>query len=213
MQENRNERFWGDHADIYDTEIDRVIGSDSRQAIFDYLLTLPGLGDAIEFGCGPGFFTRAIARNARSLLATDISERMLDRARQNVQGHPHVRFRKLDCEETGLKSDTFDTVFTANVVMILERPDRAIAEAYRILKPGGRLILLFYTMHGVGIFDRFRMMVRFMARFRGVPFKHFFTMGETRALAERAGFRIDELKYIGGPMKAIYLEATKLKTA
>jgi ABC-2 type transport system ATP-binding protein len=73
MIEDKNEQYWGDHAEVYDTQIDTVIGRESREAIYSFLLGLRDLGQVVEFGCGPGFFTRAIAKNAAYVLATDIS--------------------------------------------------------------------------------------------------------------------------------------------
>jgi ubiquinone/menaquinone biosynthesis C-methylase UbiE len=98
-------------------------------------------------------------------------------------------------------------VFTANVVMILEHPNQALKEACRILKPGGRLILLTYTFTHLGVFEKFMMYVRLMSRFHGVPFKHMISMDEIRTMAEKAGFKVEDLKLIGGKVKAIYLLA------
>jgi ubiquinone/menaquinone biosynthesis C-methylase UbiE len=209
MAGERNEHFWSDHAEVYDTEIDRVIGRDSREAIYDFLLGLRDLGNTVEFGCGPGFFTRAIVKNAGFVTATDISYAMLDRANANLTGVENVDFVRENCEHTTFPDDTFDTVFTANVVQILEHPEQALAEAYRILKPDGRLILLYYSFDSMEMFDRFIMMVRFMNRFHRVPYKRIISMDEIRAMAEKAGFRVEELKLIGGKVKAVYLLGRK----
>lgn len=209
MMGNKNERYRGEHAGAYDTEIDRILGRSSREAIFKYLLGSGNLGSVIEFGCGPGFFTRAIARRASHVTATDISNPMIDRAKNNLKGCKNVSFQRLNCEDTGLPSDIYDTVFTANVVQILEHPESAVHEAYRILKPGGKLILLFYALDGLSVFNRFKMTIRFMNKFRHIPFRHMMSLDETRAMAQDAGFNIDELKLIGSKMKAVYLQATK----
>ena len=204
-----NEQFWGDHALVYDTEIDKVIGRASRQAIYDHLLGLRDLGGVVEFGCGPGYFTRAIAQHARHDTAVDIAPAMLDRARANLADVPNVSFKKENCEHTTFPDATFDTVFTANVVQILEHPEPAVGEAYRVLRPGGRLVLLFYSFKELGLYDLFRMLIKFMSRFHGVPYRHMMSMEEARAMVEKAGFKIEELKLVGGKVKAIYLLARK----
>jgi SAM-dependent methyltransferase len=207
--EDKNEQFWGDHAEVYDTQIDTVIGRESREAIYNFLLGFRDLGSVVEFGCGPGFFTRAIAKHASYVLATDISQEMLVRADVNLTGVENVGFEKVNCEHTPFPDDTFDTVFTANVMQILEHPGRAMDEAYRIMKPGGRLILLYYTFEELSVFDRFRMMIRFLSRFHGVPYRHMMSMEEIRSLAKNAGFNIEDLKLIGVKVKAIYLLGRK----
>ena len=206
---DKNEQFWGDHAAIYDTEIDRVIGRGSREAIYDRLRGLRGLGNVVEFGCGPGYFTRAIAKNATFVTAVDISQEMLDRANANLAGVENVAFKKENVERTTFPPDTFDTVFTANVVQVLEHPERALREAYRVLKPGGRLILLYYTFQDLGLFDRFKMLVRFMSRFHGMPFRHMISEEEIRMMVQDAGFKVDELKLIGAKVKAVFVLAHK----
>lgn len=209
MINNKNEQYWSDHAEVYDTQIDTVIGRESRAAVYDFLLGLRSLGNTIEFGCGPGYFTRAVAKNATHILAIDISQQMLDRAKANLAGISNVSFRKADCEHTPLPDNSFDTVFTANVVQVLEHPGQAMNEAFRILKPGGKLVLLFYSFDSLGLFDRFMMMIRFMSRFHGVPYKNMMSVDEIRAMAEKSGFMIDDLRLIGGKLKAIYLLARK----
>ncbi len=209
MIEDKNEQYWSDHAEVYDTQIDTVIGRDSREAIYNFLLGFRDLGQVVEFGCGPGFFTRAVAKNAAYVLATDISQEMLVRSDVNLTGVENVGFEKVNCEHTPFPDDSFDTVFTANVVQILEHPDRMLKEAYRVLKPGGRLILLYYTFKELPVFDRFRMMIRFLSRFHGVPYRHMMSMDEIRTMAEKAGFKVEGLKLIGGKVKAIYLLGRK----
>ncbi len=209
MIEDRNEQYWSDHAEVYDTQIDTVIGRESREAVYNFLLGLRDLGSVVEFGCGPGFFTRAIAKNASHVLATDISREMLVRSDINLTGVENVGFEKVNCEHTPFPDNSFDTVFTANVVQVLEHPDQALKEAYRILKPRGRLVLLFYTFDSLGVFDRFVTMIRFMSRFHGVPYKHMMSMDETRAMAEKAGFKVEDLRLIGAKVKAVYLLGRK----
>ena len=69
-----------------------------------------GLGKAVEFGCGTGFFTETLAGKADSLVATDLSPRMLELARARVRA-PNVTFQAEDCQATTFPSDAFDTAF------------------------------------------------------------------------------------------------------
>ncbi len=206
---DENEEFWSDHAFVYDTEIDRVIGRASRRAVYDYLRGLRDLGDVVAFGCGPGFYTRVVAQRARHVTAVDIAPEMLARARAHLAGVPNVGFAHENCERTTFPDAAFDTVFTANVVQILEHPGLALKEAYRILQPGGRLVLLFFTFKDLGLYDRFKMMIKFMSRFHGMPYRHMMTAEEIGEMAEGAGFRVEELKLIGGKVKAVYLMGRK----
>ena len=105
--------------------------------------------------------------------------------------------------------NAFDRVVYSSVIHWIGDKDAALKEAYRVLKPGGRLVLLYYTFGSLGIYDKFKTLVRFMRRFRGVPYRHMMSMEEARGLAEKAGFKVEELKLVGGKIKAVYLLARK----
>lgn len=209
MMENKNESYWGDLADSYDMIINEVIGERSRRDIYNIVLGLKDLGNAIEFGCGPGYFTRAIARNAGHVLATDLSDRMLETARRNLAGTEGVEFRKVNWDNTGLPADSFDTAFTANVIQIVEDPEKALSESNRILKHGGRLFVLFYSNIGMSVFDRFVFLVRFLRWFKLPPYRRMMSPEEIRNLALRTGFEVERVSVVGGKVKAVFLQARK----
>jgi hypothetical protein len=48
-----------------------------------------------------------------------------------------------------------------------------------------------------------------MSRFHGVPYKHMMSMDETHAMAEKAGFKVEDLRLIGAKVKAVYLLGRK----
>lgn len=209
MMENKNEAYWGELADRYNKIINDVIGEESRRDVYNIVLGLSGLGNTIEFGCGPGYFTRAIAQNAIRVLATDLSDRMLERARNNLKGVDNVEFRKANCEDTGLPPESFDTAFMANLILIVESPEKAPRESYRILRHGGRLFVLYYSNIGMGIFDRLLFMVRFMRRLRMPPYRRMFSPDEISKLARDAGFDVESVDVVGGRIKAVFLRARK----
>jgi SAM-dependent methyltransferase len=89
----------------------------------------------LEIGCGTGLFTEKFAASGADILAVDISEDLLERARQ--RGIPNARFlarRFEDCEIDG----PFDAVLGSSVLHHLEVDD-AIAKIFSLLKPGGRM--------------------------------------------------------------------------
>jgi ubiquinone/menaquinone biosynthesis C-methylase UbiE len=209
VMEDKNEGFWSRQAGSYDDCIEQIIGRESRQAVFRELEKLTGTGHVLELGCGPGYFTRALAKNAADVLATDLSGPMLDRARNNLRSLSNVRFQQANSEHTPFGADTFDTVLMANVVLILEHPEKAIGEAFRVLRPGGTLLLTYFTSEGMWVFDRFMMMVRFISRLGMPPFRRLYSMNEICAIVGGAGFRTDEVRLVGGKVKSVFLRAVK----
>jgi len=92
-----------------------------------------------EFGCGTGTTSVHHAPFAKSILAIDISEKMLeiarDRAREkNVE---NIEFRQGSIEDFEEQDGSFDLVMGHSILHLLRDPQGAIDKVYRLLKPGG----------------------------------------------------------------------------
>jgi SAM-dependent methyltransferase len=96
----------------------------------------------LELGTGIGETGRAVAERVGpegEVVLTDQAEPMLELARRHSEGVANVSFRVADAHATGLDAESFDGVVARFVVMLVERPADALAEARRVLRPGGRL--------------------------------------------------------------------------
>jgi ArsR family transcriptional regulator len=103
-----------------------------------------------DIGCGEGDLTLLLARFARRVTAIDLSAQMLRvvqerSAEAGVAGR--VAVAKGDLEELPLKADSEDAVFVSQVLHHAARPGKAIREAARVLRPGGRMVLLDLARH------------------------------------------------------------------
>lgn len=74
-----------------------------------------------------------------SIVGIDLSERMVELARQNAKGIDNVEFRVMDAENLAFPDASFDLVVCRFGLQIVTDPDRCIAEMRRVLKPGGRM--------------------------------------------------------------------------
>ena len=68
----------------YDQNQEFVVGKAILQAIASRLSEEDNLGEVLELGCGTGYFTKEIAKKAKSVIATDLSDTMLKIARTEV---------------------------------------------------------------------------------------------------------------------------------
>ena len=100
----------------------------------------------LDLGCGAGldsFFAARRVGPAGKVIAVDMTSQMIDKARRNAVtlGIHHVEFLLGEIEDLPL-ADAVADVPTSNVVFNLctDKP-RAVAETYRVLKPGGRLLM------------------------------------------------------------------------
>lgn len=95
---------------------------------------------ALDVGCGAGVLSRELARRGLSILAIDLSPRMIEVARLRTPPLVPVEFRIADIMQDALGDRTFDVVVSANVVHHL--PLRAVVPRLTsAVRPGGTLLL------------------------------------------------------------------------
>jgi len=102
-----------------------------------------------DLGAGDGGSALLLAQNAIKVIAVDSSEKMLDVAREQAQraGAANIEFRLGDMEEVPIADSSVDLVFFSQSLHHAAHPERAIREAARILRPGGRIVVLDLIKH------------------------------------------------------------------
>lgn len=210
MTASGKERYWSRYARSYDEDAAYVVGVSLRRAIEGRLRAERGLGDVVEFGCGTGYFTKAIAGGAQHIIATDLSDEMLEAARGQLSELPNVTVQKDDCECPSFPSRRFDAVFMANVLHTIEDPRRALTESHRILKDGGALLIISYTDYGTSWFEKMALGFRYYQKF-GMPPSWYrnYSPDELSRLVENAGFTVEEIQLLSNTAKALYVKARK----
>lgn len=125
---------WSEKADAYD----RWFATVTRQAIEPILesfgsdLTGKRL---VDICCGTGHLAAAAAGRGASAEGIDFADTMVAEARRN---YPKLDFRTGDGEALDLADDSVDLAACAFGILHFARPERGMAEACRVLKPGGR---------------------------------------------------------------------------
>lgn len=136
--------FWDNVAWVYDI-FAIVINKKADKALCAATEKLISPSDSVlECACGTGLLTGAIAPRCKSLIATDISEKMLKRAKKKFGKHKNVRFEKADISRLPYPDNCFDTVVAANVIHLLDDPLPALSELDRVCKPGGKIVIPTY---------------------------------------------------------------------
>lgn len=100
-----------------------------------------------DLGCGTGQVATALAPNVARVVAIDASAEMLAAARRRLRDAPNVEVRRGDLEALPLEDGVLDVAITALVLHHLPDPAAAIREAARVLKPGGRLLVIDMLPH------------------------------------------------------------------
>jgi ubiquinone/menaquinone biosynthesis C-methylase UbiE len=122
----------------------------SWQALAHLLLTMIPAIDVADLGAGEGTLSQILARNARKVIAVDISERMVEVGAQlaKEQGFTNLEYRIGDLEEPPIADDSIDLAIFSQALHHANSPQKAIAAAGRILRKGGRLVILDLLAHG-----------------------------------------------------------------
>jgi ArsR family transcriptional regulator len=102
-----------------------------------------------DLGAGEGAFALLLAERATRVIAVDSSARMIEVGREQALRHgvKNVEYRLGDIEELPIEDLTVDLVFLSQSLHHALHPERAVQEAYRILSPGGRIVVLDLLKH------------------------------------------------------------------
>jgi ubiquinone/menaquinone biosynthesis C-methylase UbiE/biotin operon repressor len=127
---------------------DYVPGKSWKSLAEAFLHLLPPMTIA-DLGSGDGSSALLLSENAVKVIGVDSSGKMLDVARDRVQraGVSNVDFRLGEMEELPIDDASVDLVFFSQSLHHAAHPERALREAARILRPGGRIVILDLAKH------------------------------------------------------------------
>lgn len=105
--------------------------------------------DVADLGCGEGYLTIEAARWARRVIAVDRSAAVLERARALARRRriANVVWKQGELEKLPLKNESVDVALLSQALHHAGRPEKAIAEAVRITRPSGRVLILDLREH------------------------------------------------------------------
>src|SRR5579863_6597198 len=127
---------------------DYVPGKSWKSLAEALLRLMPALVIA-DLGAGDGTFALLLAQRAERVIAVDASANMLEFGREQAARHgiDNVDFRLGDMEEPPIDDAAIDLVFFSQSLHHALHPDRAVHQAARILRPGGRIAILDLSKH------------------------------------------------------------------
>lgn len=100
-----------------------------------------------DLGCGTGHLSEAVAPVVRRVIAVDESGAMLDNARKRLAPLVNVEVRSGSVEALPMDDAELDVALLFMVTHLVLEPARVLAEVRRVLRPGGRLLMLDFTAH------------------------------------------------------------------
>lgn len=111
------------------------------------LVGLSRLGDVLDVASGDGALAELVQPRARSVTCLDSSSRVVRAARRRLGHLPRVRLTVGDMHALPLPDAGFDHVMLVNSLSYARQPERVVAEAARVLRPGGDLVAVTLRAH------------------------------------------------------------------
>jgi ArsR family transcriptional regulator len=104
-----------------------------------------------DLGAGEGTFSQLLAQQAEKVIAVDNSPKMVEYGSELARRHgvANLEYRLGELERLPIGDETVDLAFFSQSLHHAEHPERAVAEAWRILRPGGRIAVLDLKRHHV----------------------------------------------------------------
>jgi len=137
--------------------VDRVAGSLDRhyspgrtwESLARALALAVDLGDVADLGAGDGAIAELLAPSARSIVGVDSSLRMIEAGKERLRRAELAKVELLhgDMHDPPLTDASFDFVLLQQSLQYAERPQRVLEEVARILRPGGRALLVTLAKH------------------------------------------------------------------
>ena len=163
------------------------------------LLQLLETGDVLDIASGDGITAELLAPHARSIVCVDSSERVVEAASKRLSSFGNVSVVQGDMQSLQLGERRFDLVLMLHALTYAEQPDKAVAEASRLLRPGGRLLAVTLGRHD--------------HRAAVEPFDHRnlgFSRTQLEAFATTAGLQVLSTNLLSRERKAPHFEVISL---
>jgi ubiquinone/menaquinone biosynthesis C-methylase UbiE len=138
---------WDRRAPHFDEDFGHSINTPAERAAWDRILdlVLAGRGalDVLDAGCGTGFLTFELAARGHHVIGVDFAPAMLAEARRKAaERGVAIKFEQADAEQLPFRPGSFDLAISRHLLWTLPRPEAAIDEWIRLLRPGGRLAIV-----------------------------------------------------------------------
>lgn len=156
-------------------------------------------GDVLDIASGDGVLAELLAPHAGRYVCVDASQRVVAAASERLRRYPNVEVREGDMHALPFAAASFDLVVLMHALTYADKPAQAVAEAARVLRPGGRLLLSSLARH------EHRSAVQ--------AFGHVnlgFTARELRKFAEKAGLAVANVESVTRERRPPHFEVISL---
>lgn len=195
--------FWDKHAAHYDRFLRRDMAA--YQQMYELICPAVRHKTVLELATGTGLIASHIINAAEQIEATDASEEMIHLAKE-ANRSSKLHFSVQDMFHLPYADHSFDVAIVSNALHIVPQPEKALAEACRVLKDDGLLIAPTFT-HGDNTL--WGQVQSFFMRLSGFPLHSRWTCEEYLAFLRQCGWRVRTSRVLPASFPLTYAKCIK----
>lgn len=195
-----NEKTWNRFASVYKV----FMGKDRKayEQMYQLIRKTVRRKNVLELAAGTGLIAKNIVQAAKQIEATDYSPKMIEIAKKSNHSSK-LHFSIQDACNLPYGENTFDVIIISNALHIMPKPEKALEEIRRVLKPEGILIAPTFT-HGQ-VKAAKKILVRLMT-ITGFQVEHKWTSEEYMIFLMKYGWTIKKYKVLNASFPLTYVE-------
>ena len=192
--------FWDKHAAHYDRFLRRDMAA--YQQMYELICPAVRHKTVLELATGTGLIASHIINAAEQIEATDASEEMIHLAKE-ANRSSKLHFSVQDMFHLPYADHSFDVAIVSNALHIVPQPEKALAEACRVLKDDGLLIAPTFTHGDNTLWGHVQ---SFFMRLSGFPLRSRWTCEEYLAFLRQCGWRVRTSRVLPASFPLTYAE-------
>lgn len=206
-------KFWNKTSGNYDTSVYLKYIKVYQETISLTEKYLKPEDDVLDFACGTGFFAIELAGNVNSILAIDISDKMIEEAKRksNLKQIKNVKFENKDIFDHELCPGSFTVILAFNIFQFIKEEDVVITRISELLMPNGLFISATdcynEKMSGIVI------LMKILSKLNFLPFVKSITIKQLEDSITRNKFEVLERKILYDKPVNCFIAARLCKSA
>lgn len=202
--------FWNSLSKSYDSNAKQRFSQTYNDTYKKCCGYLKPTDTVLDYGCGTGIITTAIAKDVKEIHALDYSDKMIDVAKRKAERKKitNISFITSSIEDCSFSDETFDVVLAANVLCYIKEDERIIRQIHRLLKPDGIFLSVTDCLDEKKSFAAG--LEGFLSRIGLLPFIRFYDEKLLEHLVENNQFEILETKNLFESPPNYFIAAKKI---